>query len=97
MEWLAASWRSVAAARLKRSMPEVGVIVHSFDAVCQREQNEFGVYGEGKNIENPLNDKYWSWQTDFYAQFPNQSRLAVLHFTSRPASACTPTGATGAR
>lgn len=55
-----------------RSVP---LIVQGYDAVCNKQQGEFGT--TGTKYDNPLNSRYYSWRIDMAAQFPYRTDLAL--------------------
>lgn len=74
------------AQKFTNDFPGLKVIVHAFDPVPNRTQNELGVNVIG-GTTNPLNDDYFVSNTRFEKQFKNTRNLSIYNFLSGDALA----------
>lgn len=60
----------------------IPIVVHSFDGVCKKSQNELGTYSS--QIDNPVSSKSdrKSWKTDMNAQYNYKSKLRIRHLST---------------
>jgi hypothetical protein len=70
------------ARRFKQDFPDVPLIVHGFDPVCNHGDGELGTW-DGR-VDNPLvaDWEYFTRPTDIPGQFPVRNKLAVLNMVS---------------
>ena len=68
------------AQKFNNAHPNVPIIVHSFDGVCNQIQHELGTWGT--KITNPTNSGYKAFKTNMINQFNNKKSIAIYHMAS---------------